>query len=304
MRLIFIDEFSFLSQSQLSAISRRCQQASRNNTRPFGDFHVVLVGDPRQHEAPKSSPLIRGAAAQRRIAQAVGAGGGLLAPAPSQPEPDAVDEDEEDRVSAGALRAAERRRASDADGRHAFTSCLRVVYLTEQQRANDTDAGHTLRRYASLFMGNSRASLADVEEFCEAFNAKAVTDISDMLPSMPRVVSQRQKARSAINLNLALRVASALGKRASVWLSTHANSDGPCPDAIARQIRKQVNVNKADKLPATLVFFEVRSTTRRYLRLAPMPRLDRAVLNASGTQSPRRRPTATCRARCSCSPIR
>jgi hypothetical protein len=234
---------------------------SRNNTRPFGDFHVVLVGDPRQHEAPKSSPLIRGAAAERRIAQ--GEGGGDVVLAFSQPpaEPAAEDDDVQQRDESRALRAAEKRRASDADGRYAFKSCLRVVYLTEQQRSDDTDAGRTLRRYASLFMGNHRASLSDVEEFCDAFNAKAVTDITDMLPSKPRVVSQRQKARCAINLNLTLRIAAALGKRATVWLSTHAGKDGPCPDAIARQIRKQVNVNKVEKLPATLAFFEVRRWT-------------------------------------------
>ena len=61
--------------------------------------------------------------------------------------------------------------------------------------------------------------------------------------------------------NLTLRIAAALGKRATVWLSTHAGKDGPCPDAIARQIRMQVNVNKVEKLPATLAFFEVRRWT-------------------------------------------
>lgn len=266
IRLVFIDEYSFISQTHLAAISLRCQQTSRNTTRPFGDYHVVLVGDPRQHESPRSSPLLKGAAAEMRWREA-----GCDTQERERPAAlpvDGVEEDADggdDTADKRARRAAAllaKRRASDSVGRHAFLSMSRVFNLTEQMRVNDTMAGHTLRKHASLFMGNERASKADVVAFCDAFNAKTVHSIDDVLPHMPRVVTQRQKARAAIGFNLALRVSAALGKRATVWLSTHTRTVNgcvqPCSETLQRALRRNININDAAKLPAALVFFEVR----------------------------------------------
>jgi len=71
IRLIFVDEYSFLSQAHLSAMAKRCQQCSNDNANEFGAFHIALVGDPRQHDPPGATPLVKGAAAEERLRNAV-----------------------------------------------------------------------------------------------------------------------------------------------------------------------------------------------------------------------------------------
>lgn len=270
IRILFVDEYSFISQTHLAAMGNRCQQASQNNTDPFGDFHVVLVGDPRQHEAPVSSALLVGAAKEAEVRTTCRAGERERA-TPYRPAEVEVSEEDEADVGgspASAKAAAEARRrklrkASDTTGRAAFLSFSRVINLKEQMRVDDTESGLLLRKHASLFMGNSRSPRGAVEEFCDAFNAKTPTFIDDVLAAAPRVVTQRQKARSTINFNLALRVAAAQGKRASVWLSSHTTtlpngSTQQTPETMQRVLRANLNVNSVDKLPPALVFFDVR----------------------------------------------
>jgi hypothetical protein len=109
LRFIVIDEVSFLSQSHFSAISRRCQQATGNFDRPFGDFNVVLVGDLRQHDPPKSTPLVC-----RRAGAA------------SVPDPETDDDDEPS--SEHAKRSNKRAAAARlAAARHARSRRVRVV---------------------------------------------------------------------------------------------------------------------------------------------------------------------------------
>jgi hypothetical protein len=229
LRLLIIDEFSFLSQAHLAAISKRCQQASGDDTQPFGSFHVLLVGDARQHEPPGSAALVKGAAVEESMD---GTGAGTR------------------RVTTCAVH--------EYVGREAFKSFDRVVILTEQQRANDSPAGRELQRFTSLFMGDCTAPPSEIEAFCEALNAKTVTSIDALLPLKPRVVTQRQKARAAINFTLSLRTAAALGKRACVWLSQHTSGGATTPEPIQRILRKQLNTRACQRLPSALVFWEVR----------------------------------------------
>jgi len=236
--MLFIDEFSFLSQPHVAAISKRCQQASRDDSRPFGAYHVVLVGDPRQHDPPGAAALVKGAAAEEAAGAATQTGGtAATVDGPRRVTPRAVQE---------------------YIGRQAFKAFDSVVILTEQQRANDTPAGQTLQRFSSLFMGDEAAAESEVEAFCDAFNAKVVDDVDALLPHKPRVVTQRQKARAAINFSLSLRIAASLGKRACVWLSQHTDGGAPTPEPIQRVLRRQLNTRACGRLPAALVFWEVR----------------------------------------------
>lgn len=269
IRILFMDEYSFISQTHLAAMGKRCQQASEINTDPFGDYHVVLVGDPRQHEAPVSSALLFGAAREADRREMCQAGDRERATpfASGTAEVSEEDEAEVDPSPAAARAAADARRrklrqASDMTGRAAFLSFTRVINLKEQMRVDSTESGMLLRKHASLFMGNSRSTRTDVEAFCDAFNAKTPTSIDELLASGPRVVTQRQKARSAINFNLALRVSAAQSKRASVWLSSHTTalkngSTQTTPDVVQRALRANLNVNSVEKLPPALVFFDV-----------------------------------------------
>lgn len=265
LRLIFVDEFSFLSQAHLSAMSRRCQQTSRDFTQPFGSYHVVLVGDPRQHDPPNAAPLVRGAHQERTGAVSTPRPGPVAAGRAEASQADGISGEGDSRAAA-APRCGANLRASEADGRYAFLSFTRVINLEQQQRVDDSPAGQTLRRYASLFMGEEDASRDDVVEFCTAWQDKAeaiqATGIDHLLSQVPRVVTQRQKARLEINFSLALHVAAALGRRAAVWLSTHASKDAPVGDGLQQAIRQHANPNNFNGLPAALVFFEVRNGAR------------------------------------------
>jgi len=202
--MIFVDEFSFLSQAHLSSISLRCQQATNDWTRPFGKFHVVIVGDPRQHDPPLASPLVKGARmeAQRRV----------LAPAsrpavcttdpsqrgPARPDPSDL-ATQTGQLGTAARRVAPDREVADANGRRAFTSFERVINLTQQQRAATSPSGAVLGRYVELFNGDCEPSDDQVAEFCDAFQSKAVTEAGVPMPLLdnPRVVTQRQQVGGA-----------------------------------------------------------------------------------------------------------
>lgn len=247
LKLIFVDEFSFLSQAHLSAMSRRCQEASGDHSRPFGGYHVVLVGDPRQHDPPAATPLVSGAA--RAAALSVGTDERLRA-TPVQHEGGA----------ASCNRQTKRQRerlAADTDGRDTFVSFSTVINLTQQQRLDNSEAGLKLQRYAELFNGDRVAERREVEEFVDDFNAKAVGELHHLLESTPRVVTQRQKARAAINLALALSVAAHNGKRACVWLAQHEKNGEAVDEDTQRLLRQYGTASTFGRLSPALVFFEV-----------------------------------------------
>lgn len=132
-----------------------------------------------------------------------------------------------------------------------------MVNLTEQQRADDSEAGRALRRYAKLFMGEDTPSREDIEGFCDMLQTRVVTDISDVLHLQPRVVTQRQKARASIDFQLSLRVAAATGQRACVWLAQHQQNGQPVNDDLQRHLRRHGTTNSFKGLPSAYVFYEV-----------------------------------------------
>jgi len=99
IRLIFVDEYSFLSQAHLSAMAKRCQQCSNDNANEFGAFHIALVGDPRQHDPPGATPLVKGAAAEERLRNAVVTG--QVPPTASGPGALGVNQDPPETTNAG-----------------------------------------------------------------------------------------------------------------------------------------------------------------------------------------------------------
>ena len=64
MRMVFVDEFSMVSQSHLFAINKRCGVVLGQEGQWFGGLHVILVGDPCQHGPPTARVLWFGAAAE------------------------------------------------------------------------------------------------------------------------------------------------------------------------------------------------------------------------------------------------
>lgn len=277
LRIVFADEYSFISQAHLSAISRRCQQVSGTHEaleRSFGDYHVVLVGDPRQHTPTSGLALAHGAATETGLpapdandapavggGDATGSGGAAVDGDAAEQRPPAL--------------AAARGLANNSDGRTTFRSLEDVINLTQQQRANDTPAGLQLRRYAELFMGETEPTLADVTEFCDAYNGKyydTLPLVPSLLQHMPHVVTQRQTSRALIDLHLSLRIAAALGRRAVVWVSEHRGGSGgaaahgpPVHEEVQHALLRYAVGRSADYLPPVFVFFEVRG---RFVRCA------------------------------------
>jgi hypothetical protein len=250
LRIIFHDEYSQVSEAHLSAISLRCQRCSGDTGMKFGKYHMVFVGDARQHTPTNGFALTHDATAT--------AGATL---GDSDDECDADADDDEPRPSATGETGPDMM-SQNADGRAAFLSLTTVVTLNKQQRAHDTPSGLQLRAYAELFMGTTAASLDDVTEFCDAFNAKYhECDVTDVMHREPRVVTQRQKARAIINLHLSLRIAASLGRRAIVWVSRHSASRDfvpPVCDALQQALLRRAVGRVAEYCPSVFVFFEVR----------------------------------------------
>ena len=239
LRLLFMDECSFFGQPHVAAMSRRCQQVRGDHKHVFGDIHIVFVGDLKQHEPIGSAPLYSGAASERI----------------PMPESKRIN----GRSTIDGQRSARRDAAAEnAAGRDVFTRLDSVFILDEPQRQSNTPAGRTLRRFAELFLGNRQPTKREIRAWAIEYNSHAVRDLTPYLVHSPRVVTQRQLSRSAINLRLALAVAQATGRRACVWFAQHERDGSTVPDDVQRALRRYGNPENFDKLPAALVFFQVR----------------------------------------------
>jgi len=260
LRIIFVDEYSFLSQAHLSAMSRRCQLATQHLCDSFGKYHVVLVGDPRQHTPPSGTALAAGAAAEAGLAVAA-----TDLVAPDGPDDDAAAEcaaeletehqgDGDDAADGGAVAD-----PASYDGRQTFKDLVHVINLDTQQRSTSTADGVKLQRYAALFMGERLPTKSAIETFCDDYNSKYTADIDGLLHTMPHVVTQRQTARSLIDYQLSLRIASATDRRACVWLSQHTTFNGTAvDDGLQLALRRHGVGHGAKYFPAAFVFFPVR----------------------------------------------
>ena len=131
--------------------------------------------------------------------------------------------------------------------------------LAEPQRQADTPAGRKLRQMAEPFMGNRTPTRADIEQWAEEYNKRAVTSITDLLAAGPRVVTQRQLSRLTIGVVIALAIAHSRGKRACVWQAQHTGPDGGrLPEDLQVSLRRSVSPEKFEKIGPAFVFFEVR----------------------------------------------
>lgn len=249
LRIVFIDEFSFVSQEHMAAIDKRLRQV-RGDDRPFGGLHVVLVGDPNQHAPPGGHALYFGASGPRepqlpQTGKRKRAGNDTTKACQSSPGND----DEADEITTPPT-------LESTAGREAFLAFNQVYFLREQQRMRDTEGTNTLLDYSTMFMSTTRVPRSRVEQWADAINAKAITDIKAILPLNPKVVTLRQVARSPISRRLALLRAAHMGKRACIYFAQHVGNTGVLPEVVQQAVRR-LNPKSFKYMPGALVFFEV-----------------------------------------------
>lgn len=189
MRFVFLDEYSFISGKHLFDINKAIQRG-RGSDDYFAGLHIILCGDPCQHQPVKGLPLYACNDVRRRH-------------------------------NALQRRAADRLQilkipVSFQAGFNLYKLMFdRVVFLQEQQRI--ASVKDMLFANTRLFIREERATLQEVTLFCEQLNSKVVSDLPALAHRVPRVVCLRNEVRGPYNMSLLCMHAKHLGVRPIAW---------------------------------------------------------------------------------------
>jgi hypothetical protein len=196
-RFIFVDEFSFLSLVHLDGMIAACNQAciALNPTLQdepnltFGGRHTVFSGDPYQHEPPSGQPLHLYAALPR----------------------------EERHLKVLTLAGGERLRRGLCVWERL---CDQVHLLTNQHRLDPNDEdGQKLFRFSRMFMRDN-VTRAEIEEFCDALNSKAISSMHDIRHKLPHVLCLRNEVKNQLNRRMVVLHAAEHKQRVIMWENT------------------------------------------------------------------------------------
>lgn len=198
--LLVSDEYTFYSAQFLGAVSRsctaaRCMQPARaaaghaaaaaakqTLTPPaYGNLSHVLLGDAEQHDPVTGKPLHWRAHAERQ----------------------------------GAVRTLMDINAKNpkaAEGRDLFLQHQEVYLLETQHRQTSTPEGRLLQGWCDRLRQPSMTR-ADVQEFVEFLNSRAVTNVEDYINRTPHVATLRNTVRPDLNYRLSVLLVGRCGIR-------------------------------------------------------------------------------------------
>lgn len=188
VRFIFLDEYSFISGTHLNDINKAVIRARGNLNVVFSGLHVILCGDPCQHDPVKQLPLFSDQAVR----------------------------------DANGMSLLKGLKGDELLGNDTYHWCFqRVVYLTQQQRIRSTT--DYLFSSTRLFIrpnekcGSEAANKAVTTELCDALQEKVVADLEALAHLVPRVVCLRNEVRKLFHWRLASMHARHLGVRPICW---------------------------------------------------------------------------------------